>query len=128
VSGLQTARSSRANVLSPNSHLSADIPHGSVLSSVVCCRPARKSKRSGIDYTFEPTHRSPQFAVACSAGPVITDIWRTGSGQSKRFGEPLAVADGDGIRRHPARLVTGHLLAARQTVHSPYPRNPDFTG
>jgi uncharacterized protein len=26
------------------------------------------------------------------------------------------------------RLVAGHLLAARQTAHSPYPRNPDLTG
>jgi hypothetical protein len=25
-------------------------------------------------------------------------------------------------------LVAGHLLAARQTAHSPYPPNPDFTG
>jgi hypothetical protein len=99
-----------------------------MLSSVVCCRPARKSKRSGIDYTFEPTHRSPQFAVACSAGPVITDIWRAGSGQSKRFGEPLAVAAVTVFAATRPGLVTGHLLAARQTVHSPYPRNPDFTG
>jgi predicted pyridoxine 5'-phosphate oxidase superfamily flavin-nucleotide-binding protein len=26
------------------------------------------------------------------------------------------------------RLVAGHLLAARQTAYSPYPRNPDLTG
>jgi hypothetical protein len=45
-----------------------------------------------------PRQRSSQFAVACSTGRLITDIWRTGSGQSKRFGAPLAVADGDGIR------------------------------
>jgi hypothetical protein len=25
-------------------------------------------------------------------------------------------------------LVVGHLLAARQTAHSPYPPSPDFTG
>jgi hypothetical protein len=25
-------------------------------------------------------------------------------------------------------LVVGHLLAARQTAHGPYPRNPDFAG
>lgn len=26
------------------------------------------------------------------------------------------------------RLVVGHLLAARETAHSPYPHNPDLTG
>src|SRR5260370_17328569 len=35
--------------------------------------------------------RSPQVTVTRSATPLITDIWRTGSGQTKRFGEPLAV-------------------------------------
>jgi hypothetical protein len=49
--------------------------------------------------------RPPQYLIVGSADPLITDIWRTGSGQSKRFGEPLAVADGDGITRHPARTA-----------------------
>jgi hypothetical protein len=53
-------------------------------------RPASTTRSS-------PRQRSSQFAVACSTGRLITDIWRTGSGQSKRFGTPLAVADGDGI-------------------------------
>jgi hypothetical protein len=42
------------------------------------------------------------YAVVRSPSPLTTDIWRTGFGQSKRFGEPPAVADGDGIRQHPA--------------------------
>ena len=56
--------------------------------------------------------RPPQYAIVSSADPLITDIWRTGSGQSKRFGEPLAVADGDGIRRHPARTANTKAPAA----------------
>ena len=39
---------------------------------------------------------------------------RTGSGQSKRFGEPLAVADGDGIRR-----LGGCTLSPRPHAHGP---------
>jgi hypothetical protein len=44
---------------------------------------------------------------------------RTGSGQSKRFGEPLAVADGDGIRRHPARTANTKGPAAAASAHVP---------
>jgi hypothetical protein len=47
--------------------------------------------------------RPPQYAIVGSTDPLITDIWRTGSGQSKRFGEPLAVADGDGISPPPGQ-------------------------
>jgi hypothetical protein len=68
-----------------------------------------------------------------STGRLITDIWRTGSRQSKRFGAPLAVADGDvirslgrdgerqGFRRRGNRAcsspATGHRLV-------PCPANP----
>jgi hypothetical protein len=48
-------------------------------------------------------YRAPQYSIFDSTNLLFTDIWRTGSGQSKRLGEPLAVADGDGIRRLPAR-------------------------
>ncbi len=54
-----------------------------------------------------------------STDPLITDIWRTGSGQSKRFGEPLAVADGDGIRRHPARTANTKAPAAAASARVP---------
>src|SRR6266705_2067877 len=54
-----------------------------------------------------------------STDPLITDIWRTGSGQSKRFGEPLAVADGDGIRRHPARTAYTKAPAAAASARVP---------
>jgi hypothetical protein len=62
-------------------------------------RPARKPKQVSIDYTFDPMAQATGFAVTCSTSPLVTDILRTGSRQSKRFGEPPAVADGDGIRR-----------------------------
>ncbi len=52
--------------------------------------------------------KSSPFAVTCSTDPLITDIWRTGSGQSKRFGEPLAVAGGDGTGRDGERHGIGH--------------------
>jgi hypothetical protein len=42
----------------------------------------------GVDYTFEPMPGIFQIAPARSAGRLFTDIWRTGSGQSKRFGAP----------------------------------------
>ena len=63
--------------------------------------------------------RPPQYAIVSSADPLITDIWRTGSGQSKRFGEPLAVADGDGIRRHPARTANTKAPAAAASARVP---------
>jgi nitroreductase len=59
------------------------------------------------------------YAMMSSTDPLITDIWRTGSGQSKRFGEPLAVADGDGIRRHPARAR--YRPPAGRTTDRPQP-------
>ena len=52
---------------------------------------------TSTDYTFEPTAGSSQFTAGRSTGRLITDIWRTGSGQSKRFGAPLAIADSDVI-------------------------------
>ncbi len=54
-----------------------------------------------------------------STDPLITDIWRTGSGQNKRFGEPPAVADGDGIRRHPARTANTKAPAAAASPRVP---------
>jgi len=47
---------------------------------------------------FEPTAEVIAVPDARSTGRLFTDIWRTESGPSKRFGAPLAVADGDGIR------------------------------
>jgi len=48
------------------------------------------------------------------------------------WGEPGQPGDGGhtGRRVHFTlqRLVAGHLLAARQTAHRPYPRNPGLTG
>jgi hypothetical protein len=42
-------------------------------------------------------------------------MWRTGSGQSKRFGAPLAVADGNGIsRRSQAPERTTRQLPGKQ--------------
>jgi hypothetical protein len=82
------------------------------------CRPAVLADRCCIrlyhaDLWGDPTRpssttrsirrrRSSQLAIARSTGRLITDIWRTGSGQSKRSGAPLAVADGD-IIRSPGR-------------------------
>jgi hypothetical protein len=63
--------------------------------------------------------RPPQHAIVSSADPLITDIWRTGSGQSNRFGEPLAVADGDGMRRHPARTANTKAPAAAASARVP---------
>jgi len=54
-SGLQTAPSTRATVRAAGSHPSADLPHGSVLRSLMLCWPARRSNQTVIDYTFEPT-------------------------------------------------------------------------
>jgi hypothetical protein len=48
------------------------------------------------------------------------------------WGEPGQPGDdghtGRRVRFTLQRLVAGHLLAARQTAHSPYPRNPGLTG
>lgn len=48
------------------------------------------------------------------------------------WGEPGRPGDdghtGRRVRFTLQRLVADHLLAARQTAHSPYPRNPDLTG
>lgn len=54
-----------------------------------------------------------------STNPLITDVWRTGSGHSKRFAEPLAAADGDGIRRHPARTANTKAPAAATPARVP---------
>jgi hypothetical protein len=63
----------------------------------------RRFNQASIGYTFEPTAQATAFPLPRSTSSLITDIWRTGSEQSKRFGGPLAVADGDGIRRPPGR-------------------------
>jgi predicted pyridoxine 5'-phosphate oxidase superfamily flavin-nucleotide-binding protein len=48
------------------------------------------------------------------------------------WGEPGRAGDdghtGRRVRFTLQRLVAGHLLAARQTAHLPYPRNPGLTG
>ena len=48
------------------------------------------------------------------------------------WGEPGRPGDdghtGRRVRFTLQRLVAGHLLAARQNAHSPYPRNPDLIG
>ena len=48
------------------------------------------------------------------------------------WGEPGQPGDdgrtGRRVRFTLQRLVAGHLLAARQTAHQPYPRNPGLTG
>ena len=40
-------------------------------------------------------------------------------GHSKRFGEPLAVADGDGIRHHPAATANTKAPAAAASARVP---------
>ena len=89
-----------------------------------CVRLRRADLRehpTGPESATRSSHRRrpPQYAIVSSADPLITDIWRTGSGQSKRFGEPLAVADGDGIRRHPARTANTKAPAAAASARVP---------
>jgi len=55
---------------------------------------------------------------------MITDIQRTGSGHSKRFSEPLAVADGDGIRYHPAATANTKDPAAPASARVPTGHRP----
>jgi hypothetical protein len=67
----------------------------------VCRADLREHPTGPVSATRSSRRREPpQYTIVGSADPLITDIRRTGSGQSKRFGEPLAVADGDGIREH----------------------------
>jgi hypothetical protein len=49
---------------------------------------------------------------ARSTGRLITDMWRTGSGRSKRFGEPPVVAGGDDIPRPSAATANATTLVA----------------
>jgi len=79
----------------------ADRP--AVLTDRSCIRLYRTDLRGVPARPASPTHssrrqRTSQFAVTRSTGRLITDIWRTGSGPSKRSGAPLALTDGDGIR------------------------------
>ncbi len=104
-SGLQTARSSRATVRAPVLTRRSALPHRPVLRSFMPCCLREHPAGPASDTRSSRRRRPPQYAIVSSADPLITDIWRTGSGQSKRFDEPLAVADGDGIRRHPARTA-----------------------
>jgi hypothetical protein len=112
---LQTAHSSRATAR-------AQVPtRRSAFLIDRYCVPLYRSDLREAPRTPASTTRSSRWCrwlrgtVARSTDPLITDIWRTGSGQSKRFGEPPAVADGNGIPRpyvqafglRPLRPLTG---------------------
>jgi hypothetical protein len=95
-SGLQTARSSRATVRVPGSRSPSGLsPPTSVafVYAVLTCDNILPDRHRL--HVRARRRRLPQYTIVSSADPLITDIWRTGSGHSKRSGEPLAVADGD---------------------------------
>ena len=119
-SGLQTARSSRATVRVPGSRSPSGLsPPTSVafVYAVLTCDNILPDRHRL--HVRARRRRLPQYTIVGSTDPLITDIWRTGSGQSKRFGEPLAVADGDGIRRHPARTANTRAPAAAASARVP---------
>ena len=118
------------------------LPHRQVSRVRLCHADLREGPTGPVSATrSNRQHRPPRYAILSSTGPLITDIWRTGSGHSKRFGEPLAIADSDGMpttrpgRRTPtppasrgirarASLATAHrLLSWHGPVRCP-PRHP----
>ena len=74
----------------------------------------------------------PETAVG-TVRTYLSRLRRTFGGAAEiEWGEPGRPGDdghtGRRVRFTLQRLVAGHLLAARQTAHGPYPRNPDLTG
>jgi len=130
--GLQTARSSRASVRAPGSHSPPPF-----LANRCCDRFGRADLREDPTRPVSAVcssrrHRSSRSTAARSASRLITDISRKGSGQSKRSGTPLAIADGDAIRplgcdgeprllalRHPRVCQPGRRAPTRVVPSEP---------